>query len=165
MTLQRDDVRRACQDRRDRAAMSPAHVAVPAALALLAVVLSGLFAHWLGLGTPGIWATVGAASVLSSVAAHRTVGSLAAGAGIRLAQPYGEGERVCVHLPSLDRTVQAEVLRVGAANTTLVVRDAGFGFDGRSGVDSIVVVPNNVMLRGGLADSARRDTGKTITSA
>lgn len=157
-TVLRDDVRRACHDRRDRAAMSPAHVAVPAVLALAVVVLSGLTAHWFGMGTTGVWTVVAVAAVGCAVAAHRTVSSLAAGAGIRLAQPYAPGERVRVHLPSLDRTVDAEVVRVGAANTTLVVRDAGFDFDGLSGVDSMIVVPNNLMLRGG-------SPPKTITSA
>lgn len=157
LMMRRDDARRACKERRVRAAMSPAHVLVPSLLALAVVVLSGLTARWFGMGATGIWAVVAVTAAVCSVAAHRTIGSLAAGAGIRLAKPYAPGERVRVHLPRLNRTVDAEVVRVGAANTTLVVRDTGFEFDGRSGVDSIVVVPNSVMLRG--------TPSKTSTSA
>jgi small-conductance mechanosensitive channel len=81
---------------------------------------------------------------LAALAVRRTISSLAVGAGILLAQPYRPGDRVLVYVPTLCRTVDAEVVRVGAANTTLLVRDVA-GPPG--GVDSLVVVPNNRMVR------------------
>jgi hypothetical protein len=44
--------------------------------------------------------------------------------------------------------VDAEVVRIGAANTTLLVRD-------EHGADSLIVVPNNRMLRPGSARSEK----------
>lgn len=122
----------------------PAQVGTPLTLGVIAIAGSGLAAHWWGLPAMGVLGVVLVVTIIAAVAAHRTVSSLAVGAGILLAQPYLPGEQVRVYVPALRRTVDAEVVRVGAANTTLLVRD----LDG-NGVDSLVVVPNNRMLRDG----------------
>jgi small-conductance mechanosensitive channel len=136
----RGDVRRACRDRRARVATTPARVGAPLVAAGVVVVGCGLCAALLGLPLLGVVAVVLAAGLGSALAAHRTVGSLAAGAGILLAQPYLAGEQVRVFLPSLGHTVDAEVMRVGAANTMLLVREP-------EGADCLLAVPNNRILR------------------
>ena len=67
---------------------------------------------------------------------RRSFGSLVAGAGIRVAQPYVPGEQVRLFIPSRAAVEVAEVVRVGPANTTLATEDG------------LVLVPNAVMLRG-----------------
>lgn len=78
-------------------------------------------------------------AVLAAVATRHTLGALVAGAGTRVARPYGPGERIRLHVPSLGEVVDAEVVRVGLANTTLMTSGG------------LVVVPNNRMLRTGPA--------------
>jgi small-conductance mechanosensitive channel len=142
------DARRACRKHRQRIDALPAHVVAPLAVASGAVGGAALSAHWLGLPLLGVLAVVFVATMLAALAAHRAISSLAAGAGILLAQPYRPGDRVRVYVPALGDTVDAEVVRVGAANTTLLVR----GVDGRShpgctGAERLILVPNNRMLR------------------
>jgi hypothetical protein len=142
--LLRQQRRRVYRQHRERAAGMPAHVGAPLTFAGIAIALSAVAAHWLDLPTLGVIVVVSAVTVVAALAARSTVSSLAVGAGVLLAQPYRAGDQVRVYVPALRRTVDAEVVRVGAANTTLLVRDA----DGASsGVDSLVVVPNNRMLR------------------
>jgi small-conductance mechanosensitive channel len=142
--LLRHDARRTCHEHRERVAALPAHVVAPLTLAALAVAGAGLTAHWLGVPAVGVLVVVLVVTTLAALTAHRTISSLAVGAGILLAQPYRPGDRIRAYLPALRRTVEAEVVRVGAANTTLLVREV----DGApGGVDSLVVVPNNRMLR------------------
>ena len=74
--------------------------------------------------------------VVVAVAARRTVSSLVAGAGLRLVRPYVPGEHVRVFVPALRSVQDAEIVRVGPANTTLMTRDG------------LVLVPNALMLRG-----------------
>lgn len=136
----RDDTKQARGKRRERAAAMPAHVMAPLCIVLAVAFAGSAVAHWMGLGDLGV-ATIAMCLVgLGALAAHRTISSLAAGAGIRLAQPYLVGERVRAYVPSLGRTVDAEVVRVGAANTTLLIRDD-------AGTESLVVVPNSRMIR------------------
>ncbi len=83
--------------------------------------------------------------VLVAVAARRTVSSLVAGAGLRLVRPYQPGEHVRVFVPALRSVHDAEIVRVGPANTTLMTRDG------------LVLVPNALMLRGAPECRARGD--------
>lgn len=137
MSLLRNDIRQLCTDRRERAASPPARVAVPLLSGVVAVVASGWLAAWLALPAPAVAAVIAVTGVVAVVAARGTLGSLAAGAGLLLARPYEPGEHVRVHVPCLDRVVEAEVVRVGAANTTLMT------------ATGLVLVPNSVILRGG----------------
>jgi small-conductance mechanosensitive channel len=136
MSLLRDDIRQLCTDRQGRAEMPPARVALPLLSGTVAVVVSGWFAAWLALPPSVVAAVIAVTAVAAVVAVRDTLSSLAAGAGLLLARPYSPGEHVRVYVPCLDRVVEAEVVRVGAANTTLMT------------ATGLVVLPNSVMLRG-----------------
>ena len=137
-TCKKDDLRDAPQCR-PHARSNHAPVAGPLALTLLiqAMVIAACVA--VGLPLLMIAGVVLGVAVLTLVASRRTVSSLVAGAGIRLAQPYEPGEQVRVFVPALNSVQDAEIVRVGAANTTLMT------------ASGIVLVPNAQMLRGGTA--------------
>jgi small-conductance mechanosensitive channel len=125
-----DELRR---DRiRPRAAVSsPAHVAGPLLGGTAAVLAALVAAELAGLPVlPAVLITV-AVGVLAAVAVHRTLGALAAGLALALAQPYGPGEQILIDLPEFDGPTAAEIVHVGAANTALRVDDR------------LVVVANN----------------------
>lgn len=124
--------------------MTPARVAVPLLTGVAAVIAAGWMAAWLGLPLPVVVGVLAIAAVVAGVVVRSTLSSLAAGAGLLLARPYGPGEQVRVYVPYLDDVVEAEVVRVGAANTTLMT------------ATGLVVLPNNVML--GRAPSLRPPT-------
>lgn len=98
---------------------------------LVAVVVARL----IGLPTAATTSIAIAVAVVAALVAHRTVGSLVAGAGMRLARPYCPGEQVRVYVPALRSVVDAEIVRVGPANTTLMTSGG------------LTVVPNSTMLR------------------
>lgn len=136
MDLKRSDAVRHYAQYRRRARTMPARVALPVVLASSAQIL--LIVAGIALGLP-VLAVLGLALGLAFVSAtlhRRTVGSLVAGAGIRVARPYEPGERVRMRVPSRGRVETVEVVRVGPANTTLMTDDG------------LVVVPNALMLRG-----------------
>lgn len=136
MSLLRDDARRTCSARRARASSTPAPVSVPLGASTAAVILSVAATHLVGLSAPVVAVIAVAVGLAAAIAAHRTLGSLAAGAGLLLVRPYHPGERVRLYVPSLHSVAEAEVVRVGPANTTLMTSDG------------LVVVPNSRMLRG-----------------
>jgi hypothetical protein len=136
MSLLRDDAWRPCAARRARASSTPARVGVPLGASIAAVVLSIAVTNLAGLSGAMVAIVAGAVAVGAGVAARRTLGSLAAGAGLLLARPYYPGERVRLYVPSLRSVVDAEIVRVGPANTTLMTSGG------------LVVVPNGRMLRG-----------------
>ena len=143
--LLRHDARPPCHKHRERAAL-PAPVIAPLTAGAITVGGAGLAARRLGVSAFGVLLVMLVVAVVAALAVHRTISSLAVGAGILLAQPYRPGDRVRVYVPLLCRTVDAEVVRVGAANTTLLVRYT----DGTpSGAAGLVAVPNNRMLRSG----------------
>lgn len=94
-------------------------------------------ADLLGLSAAAVAAVGLASAALAGAVIRHTLGALVAGAGIRVARPYSPGERLRLHVPSLGEVVEAEVVRVGPANTTLMTSGG------------LVVVPNNRMLRTG----------------
>ncbi|HKC29569.1 MAG TPA: mechanosensitive ion channel domain-containing protein [Jatrophihabitans sp.] len=80
-------------------------------------------------------AAIGAAvTVLVAVIAHRTVRSLSAGIALLLIRPYAPGERL--RLQADQHTVDAEVLHIGLANSTLATEDG------------TLVIPNHLLLSG-----------------
>lgn len=149
MSLTRADRRGACRERRARQSALPAPVVGPTVIGLVVVIAAAVAGHLAGFGARGVAAVVVASLVVVGIVGRRTVSSLAVGAGIRLVQPYRTGERVRIHLPSCGRVVEAEIVRVGAANTTVVVRNT------HDGLDSLVAVPNNRILRG-IPETSRR---------
>ena len=76
-------------------------------------------------------AVFGAATVF----AHRTVTSMFAGLTLLLVRPYAAGERVRIQSPTDGCPLDAVIVHIGLANTTLA-SDAG-----------VLVVPNNRLLR------------------
>lgn len=140
MSLFRDDAWRPCSARRARASATPAPVGGPLASGVAAVVIAVAVAYLTGLSAPAVAAIAFVVGVGAAVAARRTLVSLVAGAGMRLARPYHPGEPVRLYVPSLRSVVDAEVVRVGPANTTLMVAGDGGG---------LVVVANSRMLRAG----------------
>ncbi|HEV7205770.1 MAG TPA: hypothetical protein VGN18_14265 [Jatrophihabitans sp.] len=136
MSLIRDDARRHCADRRARASARPTPVLAPLTSAVVAVLLSVAVTLVLGLPDDLVVLVGGGVALVAAVLGRRTVESLVAGAGMRLAQPYSPGEQVRLFVPTLHSVVDAEIVRVGPANTTLMV--AG----------GLLVVPNSRMLKG-----------------
>lgn len=121
---------------RERAFASPAPVAVPlaAAAAVLALAVAGCIVFSLPLGDD--LAIYVAAVLAAAVIAHRTVLSLIAGLALALIRPYALGERVRLRSPAHGGVVDAEVVRIGAANTTLATENGLF------------VVANHLLLKG-----------------
>ena len=135
MELIRTDVSRVRAQYRERARSTPARVVLPLVLAGGAQVALILGCLWVGFRGYAVVAFALALAVVSAVIHRRTFGSLVAGAGMRVARPYVPGEQVRLFVPSSDAVVTAEVVRVGPANTTLMVGDG------------LVRVPNARMLR------------------
>lgn len=136
MTTCKDELLRRGPQRRPRARTHHARVVGPLVLSCVVQLGAIVLAVLLGVPLLGVLFLILGIAVLTAVLSRRTVSSLVAGAGIRVAQPYGPGEQIRVFVPSLDRVEDAEIVRVGAANTTLMT------------ASGIVLVPNAQMLRG-----------------
>lgn len=121
---------------RERARSTPARVVLPLVLAGTAQIALVLACVALGLSAVTVAGCAIVLAAVSTVIHRRTVGSLVAGAGLRVARPYVPGEQVRLFVPASDAVVTAEVVRVGPANTTLMTGDG------------LVLVPNARMLRG-----------------
>ena len=132
----RDELLRRGPQRRSRAHASPARVVGPLLISTLVQFAAVAVAVLAGLPVLAILLVVAVVAVGTAVASRRTLTSLVAGAGIRVAQPYEPGEQIRVFVPSLNSVQDAEIVRVGAANTTLMT------------ASGIVLVPNAQMLRG-----------------
>ena len=126
-----------CPQLRSRARSAHAPVVAPLALSGLVQVATIGTAVALGLSWFVVLAIAVGMAALTTVVLRRTIGSLLAGAGLLVAQPYEPGEQVRVFVPALGSVQDAEIVRVGPVNTTLMT---GTG---------IVLVPNVDMLRGG----------------
>jgi small-conductance mechanosensitive channel len=131
----RADARRACTARRERASVTPARLTFPllsAALVLGAVAATSSAA---GLSLGLVLAITVLVAVVGACVARRTVGSVLSGATLLLVRPYSPGEQVRLYLP-MHGVIDAELVRVGLANTTLATSDG------------LLVVPNSRLLRG-----------------
>jgi small-conductance mechanosensitive channel len=143
MNKLRDDLRTVRATRRSRVSQSPARVAGPILVASVGITIATLTAMLTGLTAEGVAAVAAAAHVLAAVAIRRTLGSLLAGVGLALIRPFSPGECVRIYVPELHAVVTAEIVRIGAANTTMATPRA------------VLVVPNSRMLRGGPAHPTR----------
>jgi small-conductance mechanosensitive channel len=131
----RADVRRAGAARRERASSSPARLLLPLASAVLVIGAAAVVSSALGLPPTAVLAITLGVALLGAFVAHRTVLSVLAGLTLLVVRPYAPGERV--RLQAADGAfVEAEVIRVGLANTALAT-DTG-----------VLVVPNNRLLQG-----------------
>jgi small-conductance mechanosensitive channel len=109
---------------------------VPLLLAVAVIGSAALVSAALGLSLGAVLAVTAVVAVTGAVIAHRTVRSLSAGVALLLIRPYAPGERVRLHSAAHGGLVEAEVVRIGLANTTLAT-DTG-----------LLVVPNHRLLHG-----------------
>lgn len=135
MTDLRADVRRADTARRECASSTPAPITFALVCAVIGISAAALVSHALGLSMTLVLAITAAVALLGAFVAHRTVDSVLAGLLLLVVRPYAPGERLRLHLPC-HGTVDAELVRIGLANTTL---STGTG---------LIVVPNSRLLRG-----------------
>lgn len=119
----------------ERALATPVRVAAPIMATLAAVAIAVVGALLVGLGPVGLLVVVAAVVAVATVVAHRTVASMFAGLTLVVIRPYAPGERVRIQSPVDGRLIDAAIVHIGAANTTLA-SDTG-----------IFVVPNNRLLR------------------
>lgn len=131
----RNDARRACTARRERASVTPTRLTFPALSAVGTISAAAGVCIALDLPLALIVTSTALVALVGAFVAHRAVGSVLAGLTLLLVRPYAAGERVRLYLPSLG-VVDAELVRTGLANTTL------------STGNGLVVVPNSRLLRG-----------------
>ncbi|WP_375487604.1 hypothetical protein [uncultured Jatrophihabitans sp.] len=129
------DTARSAERQCSRARTTPTRVGLPLTGSALVVALTIVLAVLLGLPAPVAVAVVLAACVVLALLVRRTLGSLIAGAGMRLAQPFEAGDQIRVFVPSMNSVEDAEIVRVGAVDTTLLTESG------------TVLVPNAHMLR------------------
>lgn len=129
--LLRDDARRTGSSGPSTA---PAPVAVPLLAAILTLGVTAVVASLAGLPAWGVLAAVGVAGVVGGVLARRSLGSVASGVTLLIVRPYARGEQLRLYVPEQRGHVEAEIVRVGLANTTLATGDG------------LLVVPNSRLL-------------------
>lgn len=132
----RADARRATVARREQAAASPVRLTVPVLSAVVVIGAAAVISVLIGLPLLAVLGITLAVAVLGAVVAHRPVANVLAGITLLVVRPFAPGERV--RLPATDdgAPLDAEILRIGLANTTLCT---GSG---------LLVVPNSRMLHG-----------------
>jgi small-conductance mechanosensitive channel len=131
----RDDARLARDARRGRASVSPAPLAAPFLFIVTFVPSATLIAAALGLSLFAVIGVAVAATLIAALIAHRTLSSLFAGLVLAVVRPYAAGERLRIFSPSHGCIVEATLVQIGAANTTLAT-DTG-----------LLVLANNRLLK------------------
>ena len=120
MAVHLDRVQRACDERRARARIAPCpRVATGGARGRCSQIATITLGASLGVPILPLLLVAVVIGVVVAVAARRTVSSLLAGAGSR-SPPYVPGEHVRVFVPARRSVQDAEIVRVGPANTTLL---------------------------------------------
>jgi small-conductance mechanosensitive channel len=132
----RADARRATVARREQAAASPVRLTVPILSAVVVIGAAALICGLIGLPLVAVVGITLGVAVLGAVVAHRSVMNVLAGITLLVVRPFAPGERVRLPASADGAPTEAEILRVGLANTTLCV---GSG---------LLVVPNSRMLQG-----------------
>jgi small-conductance mechanosensitive channel len=132
----RTDACRAYAAHRERVSTSPARLTRPLLAAVIGIGGAAVVSNALGYSFGAVLAITAVVTVAGAMVAHRSVSSIFAGLLLLLARPYAPGERVRLYSPRHARTIDAEIVRVGLANTTLCT---GTG---------LLLVPNARLLRG-----------------
>jgi small-conductance mechanosensitive channel len=140
----RDDARRVDATRRARVTARPVPVAAPLFAAVAFVTVAVIASSAVGVPIGEITAIAAAVAVVIAVIAHRTVRSVFAGIALLLIRPYAPGERLRLRSPGDQHLMDAEVLHIGLANSTLATGDG------------TLVVANHLLL-GGVPAAARAD--------
>jgi small-conductance mechanosensitive channel len=136
MQLLRADARRATTARREQASTNPAHLTLPLLAAVLAISGAAYVSTLVGLPLLAVVAVTLVVAVTGAVIAHRPLANVLAGVTLLVVRPFAPGERIRLTAPSDGPALEAEIVRVGLANTTLCT---GSG---------LLVVPNSRMLHG-----------------
>jgi small-conductance mechanosensitive channel len=123
------------REQRGRDFATPVPVKVPVVATAVLVVLAVVAALTLGIAVTQALLVGLAALGTATLVAHRTVTSTLAGVALLVVRPYSEGERVRIAWPAQDGFLEAVVVHIGLANTTLA-SDTG-----------VLVIPNNRLLR------------------
>lgn len=131
----RDGARRVRGARRERVSASPAPLAAPLLFVGAFVSSATLIAGATGLSPLAVAGVAAGALVVAGAIAHRTLSSLFAGLVLAIVRPYAPGERLRIFSPSHGCIIEATLVQIGAANTTLAT-DTG-----------LLVVANNRMLK------------------
>jgi small-conductance mechanosensitive channel len=129
------DARRARSASGERVSASPAPVAVPLLLGGTLVSSAALIAAAAGLSVLAVIAVTAGTAMAAAAIAHRTLTSLFAGLVLAVVRPYAPGERLRIFSPAHGCIVEATLVQIGAANTTLTT-DTG-----------LLVVANNRLLK------------------
>src|SRR3954469_21267602 len=108
---------------------------LPLLLAPVTVSLAAIVATLCGLPSTAVVLIAVGVGLLGGLLAHRAAGRLVAGAVLVVAQPFEPGDRVRVFVPELDRSADAELLRIGPVMTTLCTESG------------VLVVPTGELLR------------------
>jgi small-conductance mechanosensitive channel len=132
----RADARRATLARREQAAASPARLTVPLLSAVVVIGAAALISVLLGLSLLAVLGVTLAVAVGGAAIAHRSLFNVLAGVTLLVVRPFAPGERVRLDGVPSRPELEAEIVRVGLANTTLCT---GTG---------LLVVPNSLMLGG-----------------
>jgi small-conductance mechanosensitive channel len=106
---------------------------------LAAVVVTGAAALGsvaVGLPLALVLAVTAAVALVGAFVAQRTVLSVLAGLTLLVVRPYAPGERVRLPSPEDGSAIEAEVVRLGLANTTLAT------------TSGLLIVPNSRLLPG-----------------
>ena len=132
----RADARRATCARREQADASPIRLTFPVLSAVVGIGAAAVISSHIGLSLTAVLGITLAVAVTGAAIAHRSVRNVLAGITLLVVRPFAPGERVRLATPAGGAPLDAEILRVGLANTTLCT---GTG---------LLVVPNSRMLHG-----------------
>jgi small-conductance mechanosensitive channel len=132
----RDAEQRPCAVRRSCVSAAPVPVAGPLLASVAVIATAAVLATIAGLSSLAVLAVTAAAAIGSAHVARRTINSLLAGTVLVIARPFSPGEPVRLYVPERREVVAAEIVRIGAANTTLATPDGP------------IVMPNSRLLRG-----------------
>ena len=136
MQVLRADARRATVARREQASTSPASLTLPVLSAVVVIGAAALISSRIGLPLLAVASITVAVALAGAVVAHRAVLNVLSGVTLLVVRPFAPGERVRLTAPEVAPPLEAEIVRVGLANTTLCT---GSG---------LLVVPNRRMLQG-----------------
>jgi hypothetical protein len=118
------------------AAAARIHIALPLIAAVLVISSTALVADLLGLPLLLIVAVTLVVAVLGALVERRAVSSICAGIGLLVIRPYAPGERLLLPSPVDGCLIEAEIVRIGLANTTLATSTG------------LLVAPNTHLLHG-----------------
>src|SRR3954451_23594177 len=115
----RADACRATAARREQASTRPAHLTLPFLAAVIGIGGAALISTLNGLPLAAVVGITLAVALAGAFVAHRSVLNVLAGVTLLVVRPFAPGERVRLSAPADGPPIEAELVRVGLANTTL----------------------------------------------